>query len=440
MIRNVLVARWACALICAVGVGRPVWGQSVEDVLFDLPGVRFEQLTALEGNDGSWALRIQQPVDHNAPDSAHFYQRVYLTHRSFEAPTVLVTEGYERGRNYAYELAELLDANQIIVEHRYFGQSAPDSLNYRFLNIRQAAADLHRIREVLGALYPDDWVSSGISKGGQTTIYYRYLYPHDVDVSVPYVAPINLSLEDTRIYEFLDTVGTDACRAGIAHVQRRILEEYDAAALCLKWHAKGEGLNFGDYLTFEEAFEYSVLEYPFSFWQWGADCGDIPSADAPLDEVLDHFLEVSGLAFFADESMSAYASHYVQCAVEYGYYSYQTEHLTGLLRALPEQPHPSAIFAPRDRADIPAYDGGKLAKDVLDWLGESGDRFIHIHGAWDTWNATAFRPAPRQLKKLEARTYFLPQQDHGGARFKNLTDAQREEAVGLILDWLSETP
>lgn len=440
MIRNFHAARWACAFVCTAWVGGPVWGQTVEDLLFDMPGVRFEQMVPLEGSESAWALRVQQPVDHNAPDSAHFYQRVFLTHRSFDAPTVLVTEGYERGRNYPYELAELLEANQIIVEHRYFGESTPDSVDYRFLNIRQAAADLHRIRQVLAALYPDDWVASGISKGGQTTIYYRYLYPNDVDVSVPYVAPINLALEDTRIYEFLDTVGTDACRDGITRVQRRILEDYDAAALRLKWHAKGEGLGFGDYLTFEEAFEYSVLEYPFSFWQWGADCDDIPAPDASLDEVLDHFLDVSGLGFFADESMRDYASHYVQCAVEYGYYSYETEHLTGLLRALPEQPHPSAIFEPRDRPDIPVYDGGGLAKEVHEWLHTDGHRFIHIHGAWDTWNATAFRPTPEQLKKLEARTYFLPQQDHGGARFKNLSESERTEALNTIREWLVQTP
>jgi hypothetical protein len=418
-----------------------LFAQAIEDLLFDLPGVRFEALENVpEGCEGAWELAIRQPIDHNNPEQGHFYQRVFLTHRSDDAPIVMVTEGYNRGRNYMSEIADLLDANQIIVEHRYFGESTPDSVDYKYLNIRQAAADLHNIRQVLGAIYPADWVASGISKGGQTTIYYRYLYPDDVEVSVPYVAPINLALEDTRIYDFLDTVGTDACRAGIAAVQRRILTDYDESALRLKWHAKGAGVSFGEYLTFEEAFEYAVLEYPFSFWQWGADCSEIPAdpATAPLDTVMEHFLTVSGLDFFADESMEAYASHYVQCAVEFGYYSYQTEHLSGLLRALPEQLHPSAIFTPRDRTDIPAYDGGALAAEVMAWLETDGNRFIHIHGASDTWNATAYRPSAKQLRKLDARTYFLPGQDHAGARFKNLTEEERSEALELIRKWLDE--
>lgn len=437
MIHAIRLCGAACALLLTTGV---TWTQNVEALLFDLPDLRFEALEAPEWGEGAWALRLRQPLDHNDPSQGHFYQRIYLTHRSFDAPTVLVTEGYSRGRNYTYELTDRLSANQVIVEHRYFGESMPDSLDYTHLNIRQAAADLHRIREVLSALYPKDWVASGISKGGQTTIYYRYFYPDDVDASVPYVAPINLALEDTRIYDFLDTAGTDACRAAIAGIQQRLLTEYDASALRLKWHAKGAGVEFGSYLTFEEAFEYAVLEYPFSFWQWGASCDDFvfdPEL-APLDTVIDHFLTVSGLDFFSDESMSAYASHYVQCAVEYGYYSYQTEHLAGLLRALPEQPHPSAIFLPKNRSDIPEYDGGVLASNVQDWLTREGHRFVHIHGASDTWNATAFRPSPKALKKLDARTYFLPGKDHGAARIKNLTEAQQKEVISLIQKWIEE--
>ena len=103
----------------------------------------------------------------------------------------------------------------------------------------------------------------------------------------------------------------------IEAIQRRILTDYDESLLRLRWHAKGQELRF-NYLSVEEAFEYAVLEYPFSFWQWGADCDAIPDADGPLDEVLDHFLDVSGLSFFSDDGMEDYASHYYQCAVGMG--------------------------------------------------------------------------------------------------------------------------
>lgn len=430
MKRFVVRAAWMILALAAVD---SVWSQSqleaLEDFLFDLPDVRFGPTLNPEGFESAWELQVRQPLDHNNPEAGFFYQRVYVSHLDVARPTVLVTEGYNRGRNYASEIAQAIGANQVVVEHRYYGKSLPDSMDYQYLNIAQAAADLHRIRELLGSWYTAPWVASGISKGGQTTIYYRYFYPEDVAASVPYVAPINLALEDVRIYSFLDRVGSKQCRKHIEEIQRRILTEYDESFLRLKWHAKGEGLRF-EYLTLEEAFEFAVLEYPFSFWQWGANCDDIPASDAPLDDVLDHFLEVSGLAFFSDDGMINYASHYYQCAAEFGYYGYETEEFEGLLRALPMSPHPSAIFTPEH---MPVkYDGGMLAKQVYDWVQASGDAMIHINGALDTWSATAMPPNP----KRDALYFFLDDQSHGTARIANMTDGEREEVKKALVRWL----
>lgn len=420
----------ALFLMCTLSMA---WSQSegytCGDFLFDLPDVRFEAVEAPWGFGEAWELRIKQPLDHANPEVGSFYQRVYVTEFIPSGPTVLVTEGYDRSRNYPSELASAIGANQVIVEHRFYGASLPDSLDYAYLNIEQAAQDLHRIRTVLGAYFTGPWVASGISKGGQTTIFYRYFFPEDVAVSVPYVAPVNLALEDQRIYEFLDEVGSRRCRRDIEAIQRRILTEYDASLVRLKWHAKGQGLRF-NYLTVEEAFEYAVLEYPFSFWQWGADCGDIPEADAPLEDILDHFLEVSGLAFFSDDGMEDYASHYYQCAVEYGYYGYETEPFEGLLRALPMAPHPSAIFTP-NHMEVP-YDGGALARKVYDWVEANGDAFIYINGALDTWSATAMPPNPER----DALYYFLEGQSHGTARIRNMNDEQRTEVKEALERWL----
>jgi hypothetical protein len=207
------------------------------------------------------------------------------------------------------------------------------------------------------------------------------------------------------------------------------LTDYDESLLRLRWHAKGQALRF-NYLSVEEAFEYAVLEYPFSFWQWGANCDDIPDANGPLDEVLDHFLDVSGLSFFSDDGMESYASHYYQCAVEYGYYGYETEAFEGLLQALPMSPHPSAIFTP-ERMEVP-YDGGVLAQNVYDWVQANGDAFIYINGALDTWSATAMPPNDAR----DALYYFLEDQSHGTARIRNMTDEQQDEVKSNLERWL----
>ena len=113
-------------------------------------------------------LQIRQPIDHNNPDAGYFEQMVYLLHKDFNKPVVLVTEGYAARPNATNELTKLLDANQIIVEHRYFGKSLLDSLDYQFLNIRQAASDHHHITTLFKQLYMGKWIATGISKGGQT--------------------------------------------------------------------------------------------------------------------------------------------------------------------------------------------------------------------------------------------------------------------------------
>ncbi len=426
--------KWTVVCMVCVGwLGTVVaQGAQLEDYLFDLEGVRFEQLEAMPGFEAAYALEVEQPIDHSNPEAGTFYQRVFLAQQDPERPTVLVTEGYNRGFQYPAELTTAIGGNQLIVEHRYYGASVPEALDYSYLNITQAAADLHRIRTLFADWFTGPWLASGISKGGQTTIFYRYFYPEDVAVSVPYVAPVNLALEDPRIYSSLRSHGEADCRAGIEAVQRRILEEREASMLRLKWYAKGEGSKFGDYLTFEEAFEYAVLEYPFSFWQWGASCEDLPPADAPLDEVLDHFLEVSGLAFFSDESMVDYGSHYYQCAREFGYYGYEVAPFGELIQALAGEANPSAIFSPAG-VDV-AYDGGELAERVWDWTADAADAFVVINGADDTWSATGLTES--HLADRDALVFLMEGQHHGSARIKNLTDREKKSLRKALERWL----
>lgn len=397
--------------------------------LFELPDVIFKAIEAPEGFVSAYELRVRQPLDHGNPEGAHFYQRVYLSHRSFDKPMVIATEGYQRPANRMYELTELIGANQLDVEHRFFGASVPDSLDYSYLTLEQATADLHKIRVLLGALYQGHWVSTGISKGGQTTIYYRYFYPEDVTASVPYVAPLNLELEEPRIYDFLGKVGTRECRDKIFTIQKRMLRDRDEFLMRIKWYSKGAKLSF-DYLGLEKAFEYAVLEYPFSFWQWGHDCAKIPDPNAPVDEVLEHFIEVSNVDFFSDRDIHGYASHYYQAADQMGYYGYDIGPFKKWLKALPKDRNPSAIFTPgKMEVDF----DGSLARAVYDWLAEEGDRFIHIYGELDTWSATAVPHSER----VDALWIYLEGKDHGGARIKNMTESQRAAMVEKLEGWLS---
>ncbi len=398
--------------------------------LFDLEGVSFQQIETPDGYGEAYELRIKQPIDHNNPEKGHFYQRAFLSHRDISAPTVIITEGYQRPRNRLYELTDLVQGNQIDVEHRFYGASMPDSLEYEYLNLEQATADYHRINELFNQIYKSDWISTGISKGGQTTIYYRYFYPDDVVASVPYVAPLNLEREEKRIYDFLDHKGSKKCRKDIYNVQVKLLENRDEVLNNLRWYSKGANLEFS-YLSPEQAFEYAVLEYPFSFWQWGGVCEEIPSVDASVATHLNHFLDVSGISFFSDRDMERYASHYYQAGDEMGYYSYNTRDFKDLLKALPTDPNPSAIFAPNK---MKLEFDNTLAKMTYEWIQDHGDRFIYINGADDTWSSTAVP----ENKDRDALWFFLEGADHGEARIKYMTDDQKASVKTTLDRWMKE--
>ena len=400
----------------------------IESILSEMSGITYEKIKEVDDYSG-YMLQLRQPLDHSDTTKGFFRQKVYLSHTSFEKPTVIVTAGYSVNQNYLSEMSRLLKSNQILVEHRYFGESMPDSLDYHYLNLEQATADLHRVRQLFSSAYANKWVSTGVSKGGATTIFYRYFYPNDVDVSVPYVAPINRSYEEPRIYYFLDTIGTEDCRNKITAFQVRLLQNREELIPLLKFYSMGARANY-TYLSLGEAFEYAVMEYPFSFWQWGSDCKDIPTQTATIQEIAEYFISVSNLAFFSDEEIRQYSSHYYQSATEMGYYGYETSEFKEYLIDLPTDYNPMALFYPFDMTD--EFDG-QLLNDVNLWLKTDGDKFIYIYGGNDTWSASAVPPND----DVDSEWFILKGKHHGNARIKSMTPDEQKRLTSTLEKWLS---
>src|ERR1700742_1589762 len=137
-------------------------------------------------------------------------------------------------------------------------------------------SDLHAINQLFKNIYKGKWISTGISKGGETTLYYRYFYPKDVDLSLPYVAPLDNSFIDQRLYHFFDTIGTVECRQKLFQFQVFLLQHEREVIAKLQWYAFGSHSHFTYTGSVGKAFEYAVLEYPFAFWQYHGDCDNIP--------------------------------------------------------------------------------------------------------------------------------------------------------------------
>ncbi len=404
---------------------------SIASVLSEISDITFKKIKE-KNNYEIYELLVKQPVDHSDPSKGYFNQKVYLSHKGFQQPTVMVTPGYNAGRNRMSELTELLQSNQIMVEHRYFGNSMPESPDFTFLNLKQATADLHKIKQIFATIYPKKWISTGISKGGSTTIFYRYFYPNDVDVSVPYVAPLNNSYEDKRIYDFLNTVGTDECRKKITDFQIRVLKNRDKILPLLKFYSKGARAQY-QFVSFGEAFEYAVMEYPFSFWQWGYDCNSIPTEAATIEELTDYLINTSDLTFFSDRSVWHYSSHYYQAATEMGYYGYETSKFKEYLKELPTDKNPMALFIPSQLAQFNNTFNETLLKDTELWLQKNGNKFIYIYGEIDTWSATA---VPKN-DNVDAEWFMLKGKHHGNARIKSMTPDEKSRLISTLEKWLS---
>ncbi|MEM7367843.1 MAG: S28 family serine protease [Bacteroidota bacterium] len=391
--------------------------------LKEIPGCKVKPLANWQGQ--GWELILKQPLDHNNPKAGYFKQHIYLKHTDTQAPTVLVTEGYSLRGLRDYELAALLGANQVRVEYRYFGESAPPKRKgWQYLRNQSAADDLHRIRQLLGKIYQGPWINTGISKGGQTSLIYRRFYPEDVAATVAYVAPMALGLEDPRTDRWQDSIGSDACRESIRVFQRSVLEQREAGLEVWTGYAKANKQTFP--IGAEVAFEYAVLEYPFSFWQSGVDCHSIPASDAPPTELTAHLLEVVGTSLYTKKGIQAYQAHFYQAMYEQGYYGFPTAPVSDLLRVA--QQASNRIFAPQG-IEIPFQAG--FVPDILDWLDEHGDKILYIYGEIDTWTACAVHPNPvRDALKLTVEG------GNHGVRLKHLTSEQKQLAYEKLESWI----
>ncbi|SFS72611.1 PS-10 peptidase S37 [Zhouia amylolytica] len=396
-----------------------------ENALNKLPGIHFEKVTEKDPSVQVYELKIRQPLDHNDTLKGFFEQKVIVRHRGFDNPTLMSTQGYGLYRE-SNELEKIYDANHINVEHRFYGASVPSEKPWQYLTVEQAVADLHAIRQLFKKVYNNTWISTGISKGGQLTLFYRYFYPEDVDVSIPYVTPINNGLKDERIYKFLDTIGTKECRNKIKDFQLFLLKNKAPILERLRWYSMGAQLTY-DYLgSLDLAYEYAVLEYSFSFWQSGFTCNTIPVYDN-LERVTEHFLAVSNIGFYSDKTMEKFAPHYYQSATQLGYYGYDVKPFKEYLDYFEDDP--SAVFVPKKLKNI--VFSNELNKKLLKWLSKEGSNIIYIYGGSDTWSANMVIPSG----KVNAKSFVIPNEDHYGARVKNMSPEMKLKFAALMEEW-----
>jgi hypothetical protein len=389
--------------------------------------ISVENIKPDSGYTEAFKIFIEQPLDHSHPDGRKFHQKFYLSHHDESLPMVIELDGYNVDSNRDNELADIFRYNKIEVEHRYFGESVPDSLDWKYLTIEQAAEDHHKIIETMKNIYKNKWIATGISKGGETTIFHKYYFPDDADAAVCYVAPMCLALEDPRIYYFLDHVGTEECRDKIIYFQREVLKREDELLPLFEEYSKKSGYTYS--IGSERMiFEYDVLEYDFSFWQWQrVGCDEIPDTTATNEELFTHLVKCSSFDYFSDQGIEPIAPFFYQAYSQIGYYGYDISNLKDLLKEVKEPT--SKIFIPK--GSNPVFDCCILQK-VNTWTQKHGNNMIFIYGGNDTWSATAI--------ELTGETNSIKMVKKGGShktRIRSFDEKDQKFIINKLEEWLN---
>ena len=391
-----------------------------------------KEIRPLETSEFSekYVTYFTQPLDHRHPEKGSFRQRVIVSHVGFDRPTVIVTEGYGAAYalrpQYREELSKLLNANMIFVEYRYFLESTPEPKDWQNLTAENSADDLHAITTAFKNIYPGKWIATGISKGGQTTLLYRTFYPDDVDISVPYVAPLCYGVEDGRHEPFLHKVSTPENRKKIEDFQLEALKR--KATLLPRFEKYCTEKNYSFRAPIEEIYDYSVLEYSFALWQWGTPISSIPATTASDDEVFSHLLAISEPGYFTADSPNA--SFFVQAARELGYYGYDVQPFKQYLSIQSSEGYLHRLMLPEELKDMP-FDK-TLSKKITKFLKKQDPKMIFIYGQNDPWTAAG---VTRLKNKKNIHVFIQPNGSHL-ARINTLPEAEKAEVMELINEWL----
>jgi hypothetical protein len=246
-----------------------------------------------------------------------------------------------------------------------------------------------------------------------------------VRVAVPYVAPLINTQEDPRTQELINTVGSDVCRDKIVKFQRLVLENRTAVLTEIYNYAKAKNMTFTE-LSTNEALEYAVLEFPFSFWQWNGNCEIIPDENASAKELFDTLNNTVGISFYCDKTYYDLLPSFYQHMIELGYYGFDTTPVKDLIEVVHNPTNKR--FAPKGVEMIyqPTY-----IKVVRDFAENKGNKILYIYGGNDPWGACAPTPKPH----VKALKMVLEGGSHS-TRIKNFPEKDQQLIYDTLQKWM----
>ena len=402
-----------------------------------LPGVSDVETLKSKHFQEKYVFFIKQQLDAKDAAKGSFEQRVILCYRGFSRPTVLVTEGYNANyglrEDYIEELSQIFNTNIVLVEYRYFDKSMPTPCNWDYLTVENSLYDLHNVNQTLHALYKGKWIATGISKGGQTTMFYRSYFPDDVDISVPYVAPLNRSVEDGRHEKFLQhKISTKENRKKVLDFQYLLFKRKSTLLPMFEEYCNKQHYTFN--APIGEIFDFSVFEYAFAFWQWGYDINEIPTIEATDKQVFDYWINMCEPNYFSNQNV--FMSFNVQAAKELGYYGYYTKPFKKFFKhnisIKTAKGYLKYLMLPKGTENTKF--SSSLYKYTVDYLTHNDPKMVYVYGDIDPWTASGIYGLPF-TKNLHVYMH------KGGShltRILSFPESERQEIINLIDKWLKE--
>jgi hypothetical protein len=397
-----------------------------------LPNVTVDEGASDDPDVHYYVLHFTQPVDHNDASQGVFQQEVSLLHRSDipEVPMVVHTSGYaDTDRGHQVELTRLLAANQVAIEHRYFGTSLPDPMDWTRLTIAQMAADEHDIITALRTVYQGAFITTGGSKGGMTAMYHRRFYPDDVEGTVSYVAPISFGAPDRRYVNFLaDMVGPIGCRQAVRDIATEMLAHRRDAILL---HAQADSSHAYTQIAIGAAVESAIVSFEWTFWQYhGVDeCGNVPPVGASDDVVFAFLDSISPVSDCDDEQVERFKPYYYQSYTQLGYPDGGYEYLAPYLQYTEADYANELPIVPE-----PPYDSVPM-RDIDDFVEHHGEHLLFIYGEWDPWTGGKFALGDAQ----DAALLIQPHGTHA-SWITDLELSDRQEAFAKLEAWTGVAP
>jgi hypothetical protein len=414
---------------------------NLETTLTALPNVLAATETTcgdfVAGEPRCFQLDFEQPIQHATPDGPKFTQKLYLTHRGCDRPTLVIDSGYAQDYFYDDELSLLFRPNTIGIEHRFQGASIPSLADWDWtsLTIENGAADLHAIVGAFRGYYGGRFVSSGASKGGITATYHAYKYPDDLDGSIPYVAPASRKRVDPLYQDYLQAALPQPCSQRVRDVQTAALTTRRAFVV-----AKLEEQGFGE--NSELFLEYGTSHLDWGFWQYYgvAFCDQVPTA-ASSDEAFWQFF--GGFNGFISPAAPGVDDTYIYSDSALSY-EWLTEHgfalqINAEVAPLLTSPFVLATMEDNFRAtfpdvELPAYDGS-VTRVAREWVQDVAQNVLLIYGEYDPWSGGAMDQPTRR----SSNRFFVPRATHG-AQIGRLGFDDYQAAIAIASRLFGEEP